>query len=150
MSPDQLRAAIDFVIGDIEDELAGISPLVGLAAHRPLDFIETAAAAQIIQSIYTGIEGLMVLIAKKIDGKPPVGSAWHQLLLEQMAVPSSCRPRLFSEEVMSKLRIYLGFRHMVRHNYSNRLKEDRVRELLLGLSDLWILAKADLESFKNN
>jgi hypothetical protein len=50
MSPDQLKAAIAVVVGDIEDELAGISPLVGLAAHRPLDFIETAAAAQIIHS----------------------------------------------------------------------------------------------------
>jgi len=65
MSPEQLLAAIDVTIGDIDDEIAGIAPLVALARHRPLDFIETAAASQIIQSMYTGIESLMLLVAKK-------------------------------------------------------------------------------------
>ena len=133
MLPDQLRAAISVIIGDIEDELAGIQPLIGLANLRPLDFIETAAAAQIIQSIYTGIEGFMVLVAKKIDTAVISGLSWHQELIELMAHPTANRPLLFSEITINSLKIYLGFRHIVRHSYSNRLREDRVRELLLGL-----------------
>lgn len=114
MSPEQLTAAAAVAIGDIDDEMAGITPLIDLAAHRRLDFIETAAAAQVMQSVYSGIEGLMVLVAKKIDKADLGGQAWH----------------------------------LVRHNYSHRLREDRVRDLLLGLPEFWSLVKSDLINFR--
>lgn len=147
MSPEQLAAAAAVAIGDIDDEMAGISPLIDLAAHRRLDFIETAAAAQVMQSVYSGIEGLMLLVAKKIDNVDLGGQAWHQTLLDQMSLPTHNRPRMFSEATVEKMRIYLGFRHLVRHNYSHRLREDRVRDLLLGLPEFWGLVKSDLINF---
>lgn len=147
MSPEQLHAAINVTIGDIDDEMAGIAPLIELARHRQLDFIETAAAAQIIQSIYTGVEGLMLLVAKKVDMASFNTPHWHQELLELMSKSTSYRSTLFSSETIGHLRTYLGFRHLVRHSYSNRLREDRVRELLLGLPDFWKLVKDDFIRF---
>jgi len=147
MSPEQLEAALRVTIGDIEDELAAIQPLLNLGAARDLDFIETAAAAQIIQSVYTGIEASALFIAKRVDGKSPAGTDWHRQLLISMSAPTDRRPPLFGQTTIASLGVYLDFRHVVRHNYARRLKSDRVRELLLGIVEVWKLVRGDWETF---
>ena len=47
---------------------------------------------------------------------------WHQELLEQMkiAVPN-VRPAIIDSNLYQQLKAYLGFRHVVRNNYTHRL-----------------------------
>ena len=75
------------------------------AAERLFDTIESndaagwslrVARAFAVESIYSGIEGILKLVAARIDGHVPEGPDWHRLLLDQMstAVPGMRPPVL--------------------------------------------------------
>ena len=73
MSHDKLTAAIRMTIADIDEEFSAAEPLFKLGMSREFDFIETAAAASILQGFYTGIENLVLFLCKALDGSIPQG-----------------------------------------------------------------------------
>jgi hypothetical protein len=76
-----------------------------------------------LQGFYTGLEKIFEQIARVVDQSVVMPSdRWHQELLEQMkiAVPT-IRPAVIDSDLYQQLKAYLGFRHVVRNNYTHRL-----------------------------
>lgn len=57
------------------------------------------------------------------------------------------RPALLSADTAQALGLLLGFRHVVRHLYSDDLEPDQVRQRLGGALALWPRLSADLQDF---
>lgn len=101
-----------------------------------------------LHGLYGGIERLLELIARHVDGTTPTGEAWHRDLLEQMAreLPA-VRPAVFSAERAAALDDLRRFRHLVRHVYATQLDRERMTPLLEALPTLWREVRADLLAF---
>ena len=88
-----------------------------------------------LQSAYTGIERILMAIAKQIDRTAPTDAQWHQSLLTQMLEPTEDRPVVLSADTLKHLRPLLGFRHVVRNAYSYTLNAKKVLENTARLPD---------------
>lgn len=147
MSHEKLAAAIRMTITDIDEEFSAAEPLFKLGMSREFDFIETAAAASILQSFYTGIENLVLFLCKALDGSVPQGQSWHRDLLDSTTQGSPNRIAIFASTTRDLLATYLDFRHVVRHGYARRLRPDRTRALLLEAPKVWAVVREGLERF---
>lgn len=80
-----------------------------------------------LHGVYTGIERIFEVIAKKIDQRFPRGDKWHRDLLEQMSVDiPNVRKAVITEETRLILDELRRFRHLVRSAYSFQLDEEKV------------------------
>ncbi|MFM7881621.1 MAG: hypothetical protein ACKO8H_07195, partial [Microcystis panniformis] len=80
-----------------------------------------------LHGVYTGIERIFEVIAKKIDQRFPTGDKWHRDLLEQMSVDiPRVRKAVITEETRLILDELRRFRHLVRSAYSCQLDEKKV------------------------
>lgn len=147
MLPEKLAAAVRLTMDEINEELSACDPLFRIGKIREFDFIETAAAASILQSFYTGIENLILYLSKTLDGSAPQSSSWHRELLSSAAEPTITRSAILGVGSRQLLLTYLDFRHVVRHGYARRLKADRTRELFTSLPPVWKVVQEDLEKF---
>lgn len=147
MSHEKLSAAIRVTIDDIDEEFVSAEALLKLAAVKELDFIETAAAASILQSFYTGIENLVLYLCKSLDGALPQTQSWHRDLLDYASKDTEKRPAIFDASTRNILVTYLDYRHVVRHGYARKLRADRTRELLLDAPKAWESARENLNHF---
>jgi hypothetical protein len=128
---------------------------VATEVERLLDKIERSgdldylgAVAMNLQSFYTGVERIFLLIARSIDLSIPTGERWHQLLIEQMATEiDTVRPSLLRDSTRLKLDELRRFRHVARSLYAFRLNADLVREVAVRLSDVHRCFVEDCERF---
>ena len=90
-----------------------------------------------LHGLYTGIERLLELISRHIDGRLPSGNTWHRDLLLQMSqeVPS-VRPAVLGASRLDGLDDLRRFRHLVRHVYATQLDRERMQPLLETLPTL--------------
>jgi len=80
-----------------------------------------------LHGVYTGIERIFEVIAKKIDQRFPTGDKWHRDLLEQMSVDiPKVRKGVITEETRLILDELRRFRYLVRSAYSCQLDEEKV------------------------
>lgn len=101
---------IRYEISQIKKEYDVISILNNKLMITDLDSIVLRAAAIALQSIYTGFEKILIIILKNYDYTIPNNHSWHSDLL------LLCKENKFiSNELESKLRELMGFRHFVRH-----------------------------------
>jgi hypothetical protein len=105
------------------------------------------AAALRLQSLYTGIERCLLQIVRVLNGGTPEGFDWHRRLLQRLTVATESRPALLSAESARELADLLGFRHVVRHLYSDDLDPAQVRQRLTAALALWPTLRAELEEF---
>lgn len=89
-----------------------------------------------LEKVYSGLENIMVRIASDIDGGKPSNEAWHQRLLQQMAVDiPHVRPKVLSETTVIGMRELLKFRHRSRHLYGTSLDLRRLLEMAHALPE---------------
>jgi hypothetical protein len=83
-----------------------------------------------------GIERVFQIIATEIDGGIPQGEEWHKRLLINMTIEiAGVRPPVISSGLYNSLRLYLGFRHVVRQAYGFQLDESKLEELVSSFED---------------
>lgn len=105
------------------------------------------SVASFVQTLYTKIEELFKYVAKTIDQSVPSGSDWHKELIEQMTLETEYRGKVIRDETADVLHKIRLFRHVVRNNYSEDLRADRVTENAnLCVFSVKMLNK-DIESF---
>lgn len=106
------------------------------------------SAALNLQSFYSGLERIFELIARGIDLHVPDGENWHLDLLSQMASDMpDVRPAIISQKCARQLDEYRRFRHLVRNIYTANLIPERMADLLINLSDLWVSVRAELLAY---
>ncbi|MHB8255117.1 MAG: ribonuclease toxin HepT-like protein [Acidiferrobacter sp.] len=83
-----------------------------------------------LETVYSGMENIMSRIASDIDGGKPGGEAWHQRLLNQMALDiPHVRPKMLSEKTAIEVKKILKFWHRSRHMYSASIDLRRLLDL---------------------
>lgn len=146
-----LRGRIQQQLQDLALEYAYAMEQAELARRTQIDAYWIAAGFG-LQGFYTGIEKIFKQIARVVDRSPPIQSErWHQELLEQMRteVPN-IRPAVIDSKLYQLLRQYLGFRHVVRSNYTHRLEPQLIAGNISRLEDCYqqfSQAMADLCAF---
>lgn len=82
---DQIRSEMH----QIDDLLAAFAPLLQRALNGQPDVVDCAALGSVLHSFYTGIEGIFLTVAKRVDGSVPGGDRWHRDLMDQVAAPTA-------------------------------------------------------------
>jgi len=145
-SPD-LESRISAELRNLKTELDAVEPLRNKLSGTVPDGIEIRAVASTLHSFYTGVERILLTIAKVIDRELPTGHRWHQDLIDQLAKSTSLRKPLLDENLRRTLLEYAGFRHFYRHSYAVSLKWDRIKPLWDRLWDTHADVVMAVESF---
>jgi uncharacterized protein YutE (UPF0331/DUF86 family) len=104
-----------------------------------------------LHGVYTGIERIFEVIAKKIDQRFPRGDKWHRDLLEQMSVDiPNVRKAVITEETRLILDELRRFRHLVRSAYSFQLDEEKVLIIAHQIVNSYQTIINDIQLFCNN
>jgi hypothetical protein len=102
------------------------------AKHPELydEWTHRAALAEGIRSVYAGLESVMKAIADEIDHyEPPKAPDWHEKLIDQLAVRvDGVREALLDPGTKALLHELRRFRHVVHHNYAQKLEMNKVLE----------------------
>ncbi len=144
------------LVDKIENKMSEIDEL--FESHK--EFIEEALGSddepkriyisgfsKVLHDFYMGLENIFELIAKEIDGTVPDGESSHRDLINQIANVNENRIAVLSEDVISDLEMYLGFRHKSRHTYSYKHEWALMRPLILNVRDVWRDVNEELEAF---
>lgn len=150
------KNGIKLFIQDIENELKKIDIIVNniielqeiLKGQAPDKFYITSFAG-FLHNFYSGIEIILLRIAKKIDKDIPTGINWHKDLINHMSYETEFRPYVVTTELKEQLLEYLNFRHFFRHSYTYELKWEKIKPLLKNIKRLYNDFKIDLKRFLN-
>ena len=145
-----IKKKIEFEISQLNEHLSKSSLLVKKCSVQEPDYVELCAIGSILQSFYNGIENILLVISKNIDGVAPNQGKWHSELLSSMCKSSRNRPAVFSESLYPILADYMNFRHFFRHSYGYSMKWEKLSHLFLNIDDNWNKIKKELETFLNN
>ena len=135
----------------IQDEIGKLALLDreknALMKRRSSNYI-VRAGGSILHDFYTGVEKLFESIAKEIDNRIPLGEEWPSELLRQMTLDiPGLRPPVITASTEKKLREYLGFRHLFRKRYGFELDWQKLRKLLLGVSQVRTQLEKEIGKF---
>jgi hypothetical protein len=150
MLDDLVRDQIQSEIQQIEDLFVAFSELLDKSATIDPNAIERTALGSVLHSFYTGLEGIFLTVAKRVDEKVPSGERWHRDLLDQITAPTDLRPTLISEKAKESLREYLAFRHFFRQAYAYVLHWEEMRSLVSDLKPTWTRIKTEIEMWLND
>ena len=108
------------------------------------------AAALRLHSFYTGVERMLLLVSRVVNGGTPSrGEGWHRRLLERMAMPTDTRPAVLQEGTQRDLQEYLRFRQLVRNLYADELRAEPIQRLIQQLQNTWPQLSADIAAFQS-
>ncbi len=126
MSPDEVNAGnLAYELAQIRKELGVLDRMLGKSRRLGRDEIQIRAAASSLQSIYNGMEK-MLLTALRLKGRSAQeGPTSHSDLLSE-AMSSG----IISGELHSSLRDLMAFRHFYRHSYGFMIDHELLNPLL--------------------
>ena len=126
--------------------VTGLSEL-GKRLDHSAEAVEAAALR--LHSFYTGVERMLLLVSRVVNGgTPSQGEGWHRRLLERMAIATDTRPAVLNEATQVELQEYLRFRHLVRNLYADELRVEPIQRLIEQLQHTWPKLDADITSFQ--
>lgn len=137
---DQIRSEID----QIDELFAQFSELMESALAGEPDQVQLAALASVLHSFYTGVEAILLTVAKRVDERVPSGERWHRDLLDQTAAATDLRPAVLSEDVRATLDRYLAFRHFFRQAYSFVLRWGDMRDMVDDARPTWAAVRDEI------
>ena len=129
------------IVSEIHAELSNILRLRDeynefINKYKSVDKYLLRVKASYLADFYMGIERTFQIIATEIDGGIPQGEEWHKRLLINMTIEiEGVRPPVISSGLYNSLRLFLGFRHVVRQAYGFQLDEPKLEELVSSFED---------------
>jgi len=138
---------------DLSRECSRLQRLVdGLneLGHRLDHSAESVEAAALrLHSFYTGVERMLLLVSRVVNGgTPSQGEGWHRRLLERMAMNTDTRPAVLNEATQMELQEFLRFRHLVRNLYADELRVEPIQRLIEQLLQTWPKLEDDISGFQ--
>lgn len=112
-------------IGSVVEELRAINDPSTLSA------LELAGAGAMLQSLYNGFENILKQMLKHHEEAVPSGPSWHRELLAK-----ACTLGIISDDLRTRIRQYVAFRHFFGHAYAVHLNAERIAPLIAGASEL--------------
>lgn len=144
---DRLGAQVAVELEQLDLLLEIYRPLLKRSEETAPDAIELAALAAMLHSFYNGVENLLKRIVVESGDALPEGDLWHRKLLNQASAPTEHRPAVLSEELKTRLRPYLDFRHVFRHAYTFDLRWEKMCELVLDCDATLAALHEELAAF---
>ena len=142
----ELRDDLSREASRLQTLVSGLSDL-GKRLDHSADAVEAAALR--LHSFYTGVERMLLLISRVVNGgTPSQGEGWHRRLLERMAMATDTRPAVLNEATQQELQGFLRFRHLVRNLYADELRVEPIQRLIEQLQHTWPKLDADITSFQ--
>ncbi len=141
------------IVSEINAELSNIRRLRDeynefINKYKSVDKYLLRVKASYLADFYMGIERVFHIIATEIDGGIPQGEEWHKRLLLNMTIEiEGVRPPVISPGLYDSLRLFLGFRHVVRQAYGFQLDEAKLEELALSFENTVRNFSAELTNF---
>lgn len=149
-----MRQSVERAVTDITFQLALLErlfqeyeSLLERTRQRAPDLVETTALGSVLHSFYNGLEGIFLIVAKRVDEDELQGSQWHRDLKARMAEAYPGRPAVISHELSDLLDAYMAFRHFYRHSYSFFLDWAELQKLVTPLVDVWARARDEISRF---
>lgn len=126
-----LRSEIQGYLDELEDIVDDCHAFKQLHVGHEASATDMRVYGSFLHDFYTCIERVFAKIAVEVDGELPVGGSWHVSLLERMNIAiDKVRVRVIDDDLLDKLRDFLGFRHVFRSVYESKLKQDKIDPLL--------------------
>lgn len=142
-----VKGLMQFEIGQIDELFAQYAALLMAAQEAEPELVELTALASVLHSFFTGVENIFAAIARNIDGDIPIGVSSHRDLLNRMVRPTAERQAVLSSKSAESLAKHLAFRHFYRHSYSFHLDWDEMKELVIGMPQVWQQVRSEILSF---
>jgi hypothetical protein len=101
-----------------------------------------------LHGFYAGVERLLEMVTREIDGAVPQGADWHREILSQcsIGVPGA-RPAVIDTATRDALDEYRAFRHLARNVYAFALQPTRVQSLASQVRACYDCLAADVARF---
>jgi hypothetical protein len=99
-------------------------------------WLAKTARASAIESLYTGMEGILKVLVAQSDGAifqsgdAQQQHSFHMQLLAQAMTATDKRPSIITDELYGLLDELRKFRHVERNHYGNELLPDRVETMM--------------------
>jgi len=115
------------------------------------EWTHCASLAEGIRSVYAALESIMKAVADEIDQyEPPRGKDWHEKLIDQLAVRvDGVREAMLDASSKAALHELRKFRHVVHHNYAQKLEIRKVVENYGRLKRAFASFKRDYKRFSS-
>ncbi len=128
-----IRLRVDQEIGKIKKERDVLELINKKKSIKSLDDIEIRAAALSLSALYNGMESILVniLLDRGAVNKGETSLSRHKDILKK-----SLAEKVISENTMNELKMYLGFRHFIRHAYSFEINPETIEAILDKVSEL--------------
>jgi hypothetical protein len=100
-----------------------------LTSNNAASLRNRAAAANLSQSFYNGIENILKRVHKYCGVPLPVSEQWHSELAERFTTEHHTRyglPLLLSPAIVAPMTILRRFRHVIMHGYAMNLDWERM------------------------
>ena len=144
-----IKEQIEFKINDIDKLFLEYDLIFKKIETETPDLFDMTILGSVLHSFYNGLENIFEIIAKNVDNSVPMGNKSHQELLHQMASENEMRNEIINEELYSKLKEYVTFRHFYRHAYSFQLNWEKMKPLVDSIHVIWKESKESLQNFIN-
>lgn len=141
------------IVSEINTELSNILRLRDeynefITKYKTVDRYMLRVKASYLADFYMGVERVFQIIATEIDGGIPQGEEWHKRLLLNMTIEiAGVRPPVISTVLYDRLRLFLGFRHVVRQAYGFQLDESKLEELVSSFEDTVRMFSGEVKKF---
>ena len=145
MLPEVVADRIRSEMGQIDELFRQFDELIGSPPGMEPDLVRRTALAAVLHSFYTGVEAILLTVAKEVDQQAPSGPRWHRDLLDQCMERTDKRPAVISREARGSLDRYLAFRHFFRQAYSFVLRWEDMRDLVTEADGTWAKTKEEVE-----
>jgi hypothetical protein len=142
----EIEKTIKFELKEL-DSLFSLYKNELLELEREANLVELTAMASVLHSFYSGVEKILLVVAKKIDENVPYDINWHKSLLFQMTKENEKRDAVISGEMKDILLKYLAFRHFYRHSYSSQLRWDKMEFLIRPIEKNWEKFESEITDF---
>jgi hypothetical protein len=106
------------------------------------DDIELSALWAMLHSFYNGMENIFKRITVELGDPMPGSESWHNELLDSMTEASGNRNAVLPIPLRSRIKEYVEFRHVFRHDYTFDLRWERMKTLVLGCEETLQLVEA--------
>jgi hypothetical protein len=120
------------------------------AATNDASLRDRAAAANLAQSFYNGIENILKRTSKYCGITLPKSEQWHNELAERFSEPlhrTFGLPLLITSEIISSITILRRFRHVIMHGYAMNLDWERMRVNIELIPDVFTHFQSALTNF---
>ena len=100
-----------------------------------------------MHSFYNGVENALKRVLLECDLQLPTGEASHAELLAQANRETGRRPAVISDQLRSRLRPYMAFRHFFRHAYSFEFEWEKLRDLVANFDKVLDMVMTEFRVF---